>query len=235
MRKITASQIAVFFTLFSVAAAAAVATTAGVVGWLPLGDFRGVVLSLAGVLFFYVYAIGIYRLFLRFFPLRPGEIAPQSQQEFVYHVYILFYLILFYPLILSSVLPAPLARTLCIALGARLGANTYSQGIILDPPFVSIGANSVVGLSAILCPHVIEGERLAHYPIRIGDNVTIAGTAIVLADVLIGDGATVSVGALVVKGTRIGPGEIWSGNPARRRGVRKTEVAEGSEAGDLAS
>ena len=235
MRKITAAQIAVFFALLTAAAAAAVATTAGLLGWLPLGDFRGVALSFAGVLFFYVYAIVIYRLFLKFFPLRPGEIAARSQQEFVYHVYILFYLILFYPLTLSGVLPAPLARTLYIGLGARLGANTYSQGAILDPPFVRIGANSVVGLSAILCPHVIEGERLAHYPIRIGDRVTIAGTAIVMSDVVIGDGATIGVGAVVVKGTRIGPGEIWSGNPARRRGVRRSEVANGSGTGDIES
>jgi len=67
MRKITAAQIAVFVALFSVAAAAAVATTAGVLGRLPLGDFRGVVLSLAGFFLFFVYAIAVYRLFLKFF------------------------------------------------------------------------------------------------------------------------------------------------------------------------
>ncbi|MCU0871350.1 MAG: hypothetical protein MUE50_03315 [Pirellulaceae bacterium] len=235
MRKITAVQIAVFVLLFSLAVAAAVGTTAGLLGGLPLGDFRGVTLSLTALAFFYAYAISLYRLFLRIFPLLPGEVAAGSRQEFVYHVYILFYLILFYPLTLSSLLPAPLARALHIALGAKLGANTYSQGVILDPPFVTIGANSVVGLSAILCPHVIEGQRLAHYPIRIGDNVTIAGTAIVLSDVVIGDGATVGVGAVVTKGTRIGPGETWSGNPARRRGVRRADAADGGGDGDLAS
>lgn len=235
MRKITGPQIVVFAGLVSLAAVAAVATTAVALGSLPLGDFRGVVLVLAGVLFFYVFAILIYRLFLRFFPLRPGEIAPGSQQEFVYHVYVLFYLILFYPFVLSSILPTPLARTLYIALGARLGSNTYSQGVILDPPFVEIGANSVVGLSAVLCPHVIEGDRLAHYPIRIGDHVTIAGTAIVLSDVVIGDRATVAVGAVVMKGTRIGPGEVWSGNPARRRGVRSARTEDGGGAEEAAS
>ncbi len=30
-----------------------------------------------------------------------------------------------------------------------------------SPPFVEIGANSVVGLSAVLSPHVIERDRLA--------------------------------------------------------------------------
>lgn len=230
MRKITAAQIATFLALSLLAALAALAVTALLLGRLPLGDFRGVVLSVAFLLFFYVFAIIVYRLFLRFFPLREGEITMGSPQEFVYHVYVLFYLILFYPFILSGVLPAPLARTLYIALGARLGDNTYSQGIILDPPFITIGANSVVGLGAILCPHIIEGKRLAHYPIKIGDNVTIAGTAIIMSDVVIGDGATIAVGAVVSKGARIGPGEYWSGNPARRRGVRATGGSEDAPA-----
>lgn len=218
MRKITAAQISVFFALLTVAAAAAVATTAGLLGGLPLGDFRGVMLSLAGLLLLYAYAIGVYRLFIRFFPLLPGEIPPSSRQEFIYHVYVLFYLLLFYPVILSRMLPAPLARSMYLALGARLGANTYSQGIILDPPFVEIGSNSVVGLSATLVPHVIEGDRLAHYPISIGDHVTIGVNAVVLSDVIIADRAIVAVGAVVPKGTRIGTGEIWGGVPARRVG-----------------
>lgn len=235
MRKITGLQIAVFFGLLSIAIAAAVATTAVTLGSVPFGDFRGVVLSLAGVFLLYVYAIISYRLFLKFFPLLPGEIAPGSRQEFIYHVYVLFFLMLYYPLIISRLLPAPLARTFYIALGARLGDNTYSQGIILDPLFVEIGANSVVGLSAILCPHVIEGERLAHYPIKIGDHVTIAGNAVVFSGVVIGDRATVATGAVVMKGTRIGPGEVWSGNPARRRGVRRAQSGEGEETDDIAS
>ena len=216
MRKISAAQVAVFLGLLGLAGAAAIGTTALLLGKVPLGDFRGVVLSLAALLLLYVYAVAVYRLFLRIFPLRPGEIAPGSQQEFVYHVYILFFLILFYPVIRSGVLPTPLARTFYIALGARLGSNTYSQGIIHDPPFVDIGANSVVGQSALLVPHVIEGERLAHYPIKVGDHVTIGASSVVLSDVLIGDGATVAVGAVVLKGTRIGPGEVWGGVPARR-------------------
>lgn len=216
MRKITGVQIASFFALLAVAATAAVGTVRLLLGALPLGDFRGVALTAAGVLLLYVYAVAVYRLFLRLFPLRPGEIAPGSGQEFVYHVYILFFLILFYPVIRSGILPTPLARSFYIALGARLGDNTYSQGIIHDPPFVEIGADSVVGQSALLVPHVIEGNRLAHYPIRIGNRVTVGASSVVLSDVEIGDDATVAVGAVVLKGTRIGAGETWGGMPARR-------------------
>jgi acetyltransferase-like isoleucine patch superfamily enzyme len=216
MRKIEPAQIAVFLTLLFLALALAIATTAGLLGQLPLGDFRGVTLVAAAVLFLYVYGIAVYRAFLKLFPLLPGEIEPDSRQEFIYHVYVLFYLMLFYPIMRSGFVPAPLMRVFYLALGTRLGDNTYSQGIIHDPPFVEIGSHSVVGQYAILVPHVIEGARLAHYPIRIGDNVTVGAHACVLADVQIGDGAVVATGAVVKKGTRIGPGEVWGGVPARR-------------------
>src|SRR5205814_5377172 len=75
MRKIALSQILVFVLLFSLALALAVATDRALLGGLPLGDFRGVVLSLCGVFLLYVYAILIYRACLAAFPLRPGEIG----------------------------------------------------------------------------------------------------------------------------------------------------------------
>lgn len=216
MRKIRPSQIAVFATLYFGALGLAVGTTALLLGRLPLGDFRGVALVFATVVFFYGWGLAAYRLFLKAFPLLPGEVAPGSQQEFVYHVYVLFYLMLFYPIMRSGFVPAPLMRAFYLALGTRLGDNTYSQGIIHDPPFVEIGRDSVVGQYAILVPHVIEGARLAHYPIRIGNNVTIGAHASVLGGVEIGDGAVVATGAVVKKGTRIGPGETWGGVPAKR-------------------
>ncbi len=216
MRKIRVSQILVFGCLVTAAVALSVATVWLALGRVPLGDFRGVVLTIAFLVFLYVYAIIAYRLFLRVSPLHAGEIAEGSQQEFVYHVYILFYLLLFYPVMRSGIMPAPFMRLFYLALGTRLGENTYSQGIIHDPPFVEIGSNSVVGQSALLVPHVIEGNKLAHYPIRIGNNVTVGANSAVLSDVVIGDGAIVATGAVVPKGTRVGPGETWGGVPAKR-------------------
>jgi acetyltransferase-like isoleucine patch superfamily enzyme len=220
MRKITPPQIVSFVFLFGLVVALAVSTTALLLGRLPLGDFRGVALVFAALVLVQGYAIAVHRGLLRLFPLLPGEIAPGSRQEFIYHVYVLFYLLIFYPIIRSGFMPAPLMRAYYLALGARLGDNTYSQGIIHDPLFVRIGADSVVGQSALLIPHVIEGERLAHYPIRIGDKVTVGAAAVVLPDVEIGDRAIVATGSVVSKGTRIGADEIWAGVPARCIGTR---------------
>ena len=216
MRKIGIGEILVFTALFASALTLAVVTTGLLFGRLPLGDFRGITLVVAAVLFLYLYAFAIYRLFLFLVPLDEGEIAEKSREEFGYHVYILFYLILFYPLMRGGAVPMPMMRLIYQALGARLGTNTYSAGIIHDPPFVEIGMYSTVGrVPAVLVPHVIEGRRLSHYKIRIGNNVTVGTHAVILPGVTIGDNALVAAGAVVPKGTRIGANEVWGGVPAR--------------------
>lgn len=214
MRKINFVQIMVFSLLLFSAVSLSVITTYLLLGRLALGDFRGIVLVLAGILFLYLYAIIVYRLFLYFKPINEGEILENSSAEFSYHVYLLFYLILFYPIMRSGFMPAPLMRLFYQALGCRLGSNTFSQGIIQDPPFVEIGDNTLIGQYALIIPHVIENNKLAHYPVRIGNNVTIGAHSVVMSGVTIGDGALVATGAIVKKGTVIGAGEVWAGVPA---------------------
>ena len=216
MRHMKPSRIFVFLLLAGIAASLSILTTWQLPGRLSFGDFRGVALSVFSLGAFYVFAILIFRLFQWLHPLPIGEIGKDSREEFIYHVYLLFYLLLFNPVMFSGLLPIPLMRLFYQALGAHLGQNTFSVGIILDPQFVNIGQDSIVGNGALLIPHVIEGSRLAHYQIRIGNNVTIGARSVVLADVLIGDDAIVAIGSVVKKGTRIPPGETWGGIPARR-------------------
>lgn len=216
MRRISVAQIFVFNILFFAILATTVFTVGFALGWIPLGDFRGVILTLAGVGFFYIYAIIAFRLFLWWSPLHPGTIPIRSAQESVYHVYLLFFLLVFYPVMRSGVLPVPLMRLFYLALGARLGRNTYSAGIIYDPMFVEIGDNTLIGQGALLIPHVVEGETLAHAPIKIGSNVTIGANAVILSNSVIEDHAVVAIGAVVKKGTYIKAGEIWAGVPAKK-------------------
>ena len=215
MRKITSTQVLVFLGLLSLSVVLAIGTTALLPGRLALGDFRGVALVVSAVVLMYVYAFGLYRLFLRFCPLSEGEIVPGSRGEFAAQVNILFYLVLFNSLIRTHFLPVPLMRLIYLALGARLGSNTYSAGVILDPPLTRIGADCIIGHDAVLFSHAIEGTRFSLSSIVIGDNVTIGATAVIMAGVTIGDGALVSAGAVVTKDTRIGSGEVWGGVPAR--------------------
>ena len=215
MRAIPPRHIVVFLCLLGASLALAVASAAAF-GCLPLGDFRGVLVLLAGVVLLYLWAFVLYRLFLRVMPLREGDVPPGSPHELVANVNMLFYLLLFNSLVRSHVVPVPLMRLVYLALGARLGANTYSAGALLDPPLTRIGSNTVIGHDAVIFAHVIEGERLELKAVVIGNTVTIGATAVIMAGVHIGDHAIVSAGAVVTKDTRIGAGEVWGGMPARR-------------------
>jgi len=215
MRAIPSHHVVVFLCLLCASLALAVTSAAGL-ALLPLGDFRGVLVVLAGVLLLYLYAFVVYRLFLRLLPLREGDVAPGSRHELIANVNMLFYLLLFNSLVRTHVVPVPLMRLVYLALGARLGTNTYSAGALLDPPLTRIGSNTIIGHDAVIFAHVIEGERLELKAVVIGNTVTIGATAVIMAGVHIGDHAIVSAGAVVTKDTRIGAGEVWGGMPARR-------------------
>ncbi|SDH42516.1 MULTISPECIES: DapH/DapD/GlmU-related protein [unclassified Duganella] len=216
MRAIKPGQVAVFMCLLALILLLAVGTTALAVDRLPLGDFRGIVLCVAAALLIYLYAFLVYRCFLLALPLREGEVVEHSRHELAANVNILFYLLLFNSLIRTHFIPVPLQRLIYLALGARLGANTYSAGALLDPPLTRIGSNTIIGHDAVIFAHVIEGARLELKAVTIGNTVTIGAKAVVMAGVQIGDNAIVSTGAVVTKDTRIGAGEVWGGVPARR-------------------
>jgi acetyltransferase-like isoleucine patch superfamily enzyme len=216
MRVMRPSAIATFSVALTIVLVLALATA-----WLggkylyALGEFRSVVVSVTLVFYIYIYAIVVHRVLLWVAPLREGVIDEGSSQEFRYQVYVLFYLLLLNTLVRSRAIPIPLMRLVYLALGARLGTNTFSAGVINDPMFVTIGANSLVGESALLTPHAIEGNALAHFRISIGDNVTIGAHSVVLAGATIGNNAIVAANSVVTKGTEIKAGETWGGSPAR--------------------
>jgi acetyltransferase-like isoleucine patch superfamily enzyme len=216
MRKISPSQITVFMFLYCGVFLLGSMTSYWTIGSLNLGDFRGISVVAVAVVLIYLYAFFVYRLFLRVLPLREGELEENSRGEFAAQVNILFYLLLFNSLIRTHFLPVPFMRLVYQALGARMGENTYSAGVLLDPPLTEFGANCIIGHDAVLYCHAIEGQRFALSRIIVGNNVTIGATAVVMSGVQIGDGAIVSAGAVVLKNTRIGPNEVWGGVPAKR-------------------
>lgn len=216
MRKITVPQIALFSTMLGLILVLGATTAYGFLGYLPLGDFRGVAITAGCVLFVYLWAFVIYRLFLHLMPLAEGNLAEGSTQEFAAQVNILFYLLLFNSLIRTHFLPVPFLRMVYLALGARLGENTYSAGTLLDPPLTEFGTNCIIGHDAVVFCHAIEGPHFSLSRVRVGNNVTIGATAVVMSGVCIGDGAIISAGAVVPKNTQIGPNEVWGGIPAKR-------------------
>lgn len=216
MRSIPGPTIAAFVALLASVVALAVQTARSIEPWCAgLGEYRGIVVASVAMVCVYLYAIGLHRLLLWRRPLCEGPVLPGSAQEFHYQLYLLSYLIILNSLIRSRVLPIPFMRLVYVALGARLGADTYSAGTIFDPSLVVIGACTLVGEATLLVPHVIEGTTLAHYRIAIGSHVTIGAGAIVMAGATIGDHAIVAANAVVIKHSRIPAGETWGGAPAR--------------------
>ena len=215
MRKMGAGPIAVYLVLQGIAALLTALVTGMLLWPLPLGDFRGLILIAAALVMFYGFMFLVYRLFLFVMPLEEGELAPGSRGEFAAQVNILFYLMVFNTLVRTNFMPVPLMRLVYLALGAKMGENTYSPGALLDPPMTVLGANVLIGHNATLFAHAIEGNDFFLKKIVVGDNVTIGAQAIVMSGVEIADGAIVSAGAVVRKDTRIGAGEVWGGCPAR--------------------
>lgn len=215
MRKITPPQITSFLLMLSIIITAAITTSLLITGNIPLGDFKAIALVAFTIILIYLYAFIVYRIFLAIMPLSEGELLPGSRAEFAAQVNILFYLMLFNSLIRTHFVPVPIMRLVYLALGARLGKDTYSAGALLDPPLIRIGDNSIVGHDAALFAHAIEGNQFSLERIEIGNNVTIGAHAIVMAGVKIGDNAIISAGAIVKKGAQIGSNEIWGGIPAK--------------------
>jgi acetyltransferase-like isoleucine patch superfamily enzyme len=222
MRKINLAQAASFSAMLIVILLLGIGSSWFALGRAPLGDFKALAIAAFAVLAVFLYAFVIYRAFLAVLPLKLGVLPVGSRAEFAAQVNILFYLMLFNALVRTHFVPVPLMRWVYIALGAKLGRDTYSAGALLDPPLTIIGDNCIVGHDAVVFAHVIEGSRFELFQVKIGNDVTIGAHAVVMPDVSIDDGAIVSVGAVVTKGTRIPAGEIWGGVPARRIGFRPT-------------
>lgn len=215
MRKISTKAAVQFFgmTSFNLLMACLVAWAAKDI--CP-DDFRGEMMLASAFLAFYSFTILLFRLHQRITPILNGNIKSGSAEENSAFVYMLHYILFFNPLIFSRLLPYPVLGVLLRALGAKIGKNSFCSGLMMDPQFVQIGRNSLIGNDAMLIAHVIEGDILAYEPIIIGNNVTIGARAIIMAGVNIEDGAIIGVQSVVPKGSYIKREETWVGCPARR-------------------
>jgi len=212
MRTIKFHSIFVFTMLFS--ASAAMAFISAYVPYYYAGSCWFIFIVF-GFLLFYLYAILLYRLFLFYFPLQEGFIESDSKQEFIYHVYLLCFLIIFYQLTRPKIIPVPILKIVYLILGAKLGRNTFCSGTILDPIFTTAGDNTIIGEDSCLFAHAIEGNHLSHKRIILGNNVTIGAKSILMSGVEVKDNSIVAAGSVVPKNTIINENEIWRGNPAK--------------------
>ena len=166
MRKIKAHQIAVFSPMMALSISLGIYAAVylfGNNGIINVAGYNQIAVFIFSLILIYFSAVIFYRIFFKIFPFTSGEVLQDSRRETLAHVYALFQLFFFYPVTLSGLLPPPLTRPFYRMLGAKLGKNTYSGGVINDPMFFTAGANCIIGLKSSIICHAMEGQYLAYH------------------------------------------------------------------------
>ncbi|MFO7706511.1 MAG: DapH/DapD/GlmU-related protein [Halopseudomonas sp.] len=113
----------------------------------------------------------------------------------------------------TTVFAKPLVAKL---FGAGIGKDIALGGRLVDPQFINIGDEAIVGQDSVITAHTITSGTLVLDPVEIGARATVGVNVVVMSGVRIGEGAIVAAGAVVPPNTLIPPGELWGGIPARK-------------------
>lgn len=109
---------------------------------------------------------------------------------------------------------------LCWLIGPVFGPRSRSVGVtdplILDPHWVEIGRNVVIGYGAIISGHTQGRDDITIQRTIIGNNVLVGGNAVIYHGCRIGDGAVIMGSALLRPETIVGENEVWGGIPAKK-------------------
>lgn len=100
--------------------------------------------------------------------------------------------------------------------GPKSRSCYVSDPIILDPSFVEIGRNVVIGSGANIAGHCQLPDLILIRKTRIEDDVTIGANTTIFGGVTVCRGAMIGAGSVVPPFTTIGPNEYWSGVPATK-------------------
>ena len=101
-------------------------------------------------------------------------------------------------------------------MGAKVGdgVNINTAGLA-DLSMLEIGDNVLIGGGVALICHASERGFLRLAPTKIGNNVSIGLSSVIMPDCEIGEGASIAPCSFVPKGTKIPPKGVWGGNPLR--------------------
>lgn len=200
-------------TLLSLAAffvAAFVATTLEP----QLGIYTPVLAVLAFLLAFGLMCAICTRLIMKFRPLEAGKHAMDTPLFTRWKLFTVIYEFGRGALLPFSVVFAkpPLAALF----GASIGKDIALGGHLVDPEFISIGDEAIIGQGSVVSAHTITSGYLVLAPVVIGKRATVGVNAVVMSGVQLGDDSVLTPGTTVPPDTVIPPGELWGGNPARK-------------------
>ena len=112
-------------------------------------------------------------------------------------------------------------------MGAKVGegVNINTAGLA-DLSMLDIGDNVLIGGGVALICHASERGFLRLAPTRIGNNVSIGLSSVIMPDCEIGDGASIAPCSFVPKGSKIPVKGVWGGNPAHDLRAERREMRE---------
>lgn len=113
----------------------------------------------------------------------------------------------------TTVFARPLVAKL---FGARIGSDIALGGRLVDPQFIAIGDEAIIGQDSVITAHTITSGTLTLSPVVIGARATVGVNVVVMSGVRVGEGAIIAAGAVLPPGSVIPPGELWGGTPARK-------------------
>lgn len=181
----------------------------------PFSDFKAILSVAICFIAFYTIGFVVFGTYFRMGDSLLGEVTPQSKNKVYVDVYVLFLLVYFDPIFLNPFLPAFIHNLFYAILGCKMGKNSYTAGVILDPQLVKIGDETILGAQSMVIPHLFYGGRTSFLQIEIGSHVTIGARAIIFGGTKIEDGCILASGAVLSKNSHMKKNEIWGGVPAK--------------------
>ncbi|HOW70333.1 MAG TPA: hypothetical protein PKY77_07005 [Phycisphaerae bacterium] len=100
--------------------------------------------------------------------------------------------------------------------GPRSRSCSLTDNLVMDPHFVTIGRNVVLGMNAVILGHHQERDWVVFKRTVIEDDVVVGGDSVVFGGCVLKQGCMIGSHAVVLPETVVGPNEFWAGVPARK-------------------
>lgn len=123
---------------------------------------------------------------------------------------------------LEFITPTPFNILFYRMMGMNIGDGVQiNSSNISDPSLITLGDNVTIGGSATLIAHYGMGGFLVIAPLIIGKGATVGLKATLMGGVEVGEGAKIMPNSVVLPRTKIPAGETWGGVPAKKIEISK--------------
>ncbi|MCM2279803.1 MAG: hypothetical protein NDJ89_17145 [Oligoflexia bacterium] len=118
---------------------------------------------------------------------------------------------------LEFITPTPFNNLFYRLMGMKMGKGAQiNTSHISDPGMIELGDNVTIGGSATIVAHYGVGGFLIIAPVKIGSGATIGLRATIMGGVEIGERARILPNSVVLPNVKVPAGETWGGVPAAR-------------------